>query len=227
MGRICRHIMSARGTFVATCRNSGNKEGCAQRRGGAESPRFQCEAVLNRVCDARSADPREVSPRLAPPRDFFDRLVRRPPAAATPVTTHVPESKMGAGVATGPHLSRVRTAAPVRAWRLSWAGRTPSEQAPREFGVPAEVLRPRSVPYEHLPGEPGICPFAVPSAEASGSAWTYEEIGIGLRLTLLPRQSFHRFGGLRSEDRRPLPRWSRFRAFFPCGKSTPHREGPQ
>jgi len=44
---------------------------------------------------------------------------------------------MGAGVATSPHLSQVRTAAPVRAWRLSWADR-----------VPAEVLRPRSVPNQ-------------------------------------------------------------------------------
>src|SRR6185295_3833796 len=94
-------------------------------------------------------------------------------------TSHCPKSKMGAGVATGPHLSRVRTAAPVRAWRLSWAGRTSPEQAPRKFGVPAEVLRPRSVPYEHLSGEPAGYPFAVPSAEASGPARSYEESGIG------------------------------------------------
>ena len=84
---------------------------------------------------------------------------------------------MGAGVATGPHLSQVRTAAPVRAWRLSWAGRTPLEQAPRVFGVPAEVLRPRSVPYEYLSGEPAGYPFAVPSAEASGSAGPSKKVG--------------------------------------------------
>ena len=136
-----------------------------------------------------------------------------------------PKCKMGAGVATGPHLSRVRTAAPVRAWRLSWAGRTPWEQAPREFGVPAEVLRPRSVPYEHLSGEPDGYPFAVPPAEAFGPADLRRKWD-----RLAPHASssmiFHRFGGLRSEDRRPLPRWSRLRTFFPEGKSALPREGP-
>ena len=88
-----------------------------------------------------------------------------------------PKTKMGAGVATGPHLSRVRTAAPVRAWRLSWAGRTSPEQAPRKFGVPAEILRSRSVPYEHLSGEPDGYPFAVPSAEASGPAGSSKKLG--------------------------------------------------
>src|SRR4051812_11260147 len=133
---------------------------------------------------------------------------------------------MGAGVATGPHLSRVRTAAPVRAWRLSWAGRTPLEQAPRVFGVPAEVLRPRSVPYEHLSGEPGICPFAVPSAEASGSAGPSKKVGSACASRFFLDGPFHRAGCLRSEDRRPRPRWPRFRTFFPCGKSAPHREAP-
>jgi hypothetical protein len=45
------------------------------------------------------------------------------------------------------------------------------------FGVPAEVLRPRSVPYEQLSGEPGTCPFAVPLAEASGPTGPSKKLG--------------------------------------------------
>jgi len=46
--------------------------------------------------------------------------VAPPPAAGRGARAH-PKNKMGADVAIGPHLSRVRTAAPVRAWRLSRA----------------------------------------------------------------------------------------------------------
>jgi hypothetical protein len=35
-----------------------------------------------------------------------------------------------------------------------------------------------------------------------------------LRLTLLSQAPSHRFSGLRSEEHRPLPRWSRFRTLF-------------
>ena len=78
--------------------------------------------------------------------------------------------------------------------------------------------------HEQFSGEPGTCPFCVSFGRSLRSRWSFEESGIGLRLTLLPRWSFHRAGCLRSEDRRPRPRWSRFRTFFPCGKSVPHRE---
>ena len=61
--------------------------------------------------------------------------------------------------------------------------------------VPAEVLRPRSVPNEHLSGEPAGYSFAVPSAEASGSADLRRKWD-----RLAPHASsskvFHRFRGL-------------------------------
>src|SRR4051794_32334904 len=83
---------------------------------------------------------------------------------------------MGAGVATSPHLSQVQRVA-GEGGLLPKAGRTPSKQAPWGFGVPAEVLRPRSVPYGHLSGEPAGYPFAKPSPEGSGSAGPSKKVG--------------------------------------------------
>ena len=57
---------------------------------------------------------------------------------------------------------------------------------------------------------------------------TDEEIGIGFRLTLLPRPSLPSLQWPATpKGHRPPPRWSRLRAFFPEGKSALPREGPQ
>ena len=139
----------------------------------------------------------------------------------------VPKNKMGAGVATGPHLSRVRTAAPVRAWRLSRAvlnslGASSSGIRGSGRGLATSVGSLRTP--DRRTCRSSVCGSFGRSLRFR---WSFEEIGIGLRLTLLLRWSIHRFGGLRSEDRCPLPRWPRFRTFLPCGRSVPHREMSQ
>jgi hypothetical protein len=102
---------------------------------------------------------------------------------------------------------------------------------PGRFRVPAEVLRPRSVPNRHsiganssglpirVPDKANFArfPFAVPFARRLRSCRTIDEIGIGLRLTLDHRLPFHRFNGLHSEECRPLPRWSHFRTSSVAG----------
>ena len=124
---------------------------------------------------------------------------------------------MGAGVATSPHLSQVRTAAPVRAWRLSWAGRACPVEASFDGGPVG--FRPRSCDL-------GRFPFAVPSAEASGSAGPSKKVGSACASRFFFEDPLHCFGGLRPEGHRPPPRWPRFGTFFPCGKSAPRRERP-
>jgi len=105
-----------------------------------------------------------------------DQQSRNGEAVSSVSRMRSPKSKMGAGVATSPHLSQVQRVA-GEGGRLSRAGRTPSKQAPWGFGVPAEVLRPRSVPYGHLSGEPAGYPFAKPSPEGSGSAGPSKKVG--------------------------------------------------
>lgn len=94
--------------------------------------------------------------------------------------------------------------------------------------VPAEVLRPRSVPYRvpsrrtwRVP-DPGShqselwqVPVRSSFARRLRFRRTSEESGIGLRLTLLPRLPFHRFRGLRPEGHCPLRRWPKVRNFLP------------
>ncbi|MEA3044071.1 MAG: hypothetical protein QOH47_1909 [Sphingomonadales bacterium] len=128
-----------------------------------------------------------------------------------------PRNKMGAGVATSPHLSQVRTAAPVRAWRLSWAGRACPVEASFDGGPVG--FRPRSCDL-------GRFPFAAPSAEASGSAGPSKKVGSACASRFSLEDPLHCFGGLRPEGHRPPPRWPRSGTFFPCGKSAPRREGP-
>jgi hypothetical protein len=132
---------------------------------------------------------------------------------------------MGAGVATSPHLSPVQRVA-GEGGRLPRAGRTPSKQAPWGFGVPAEVLRPRSVPYGHLSGEPAGYPFAKPSPEGSGSAGPSKKVGSACAsrfffdcptiasVACLPKETARFRGG------------PHFGTSLPCGKSAPHREMP-
>src|ERR1044072_7489938 len=112
-------------------------------------------------------------------------------------------------------------AAPVRAWPLSWDR------------VPAEVLRPRSVPNRNPEGLRSELPWGRPTT-VSLSPHLRPKAPVSLDprrkwdrpegLTLLLRRPIHCFGGLRPEGHRPPPRWPRIETFFRRRKSVPHRE---
>jgi hypothetical protein len=157
----------------------------AQRRRGAEAQRrrgAEAQRRRDKICARRklrdSASPREQKKvshakarrrkKVWTPARAGERVGGKgPDDPGTKKGPAEPRIKMGADVATSPHLSRVRTAAPVRAWRLSRAGRNSIEAS--SSGTPVG-FRPRSC-------DPGRFPFAGPSPEGSGSAGRSKKVG--------------------------------------------------
>jgi hypothetical protein len=128
-----------------------------------------------------------------------------------------PKNKMGADLATSPHLSRVRTAAPVRAWRHSRAGRG---NVGASSSVTPAGFRPRSCDL-------GRFPFAGPSPEGSGSAGRPKKVGSACASRFFLDRPPSASVASVPKDSACFRGGPRLRASLPCGRSALPREGPQ
>ena len=142
------------------------------------------------------------------------------PARHAPGTKKGPEgprNKMGADLATSPHLSRVRTAAPVRAWRHSRAGRG---NVGASSSVTPAGFRPRSCDL-------GRFPFAGPSPEGSGSAGRPKKVGSACASRFFLDRPPSASVASVPKDSACFRGGPRLRTSLPCGRSVLPREGPQ
>jgi hypothetical protein len=195
--------------FVATCRKRSFCRG--RPAGNAQRPWRQ----------RLGSRPR---PRRMPVSASAPFRQQKRPGRAAQASRHLAQKQNGSWCCHQPPLVPGPNAAPVRAWRLSWAGR-----------VPAEVLRPRSVPNRNPEGIRSGSPTRRTSpVSLSRSVSPKAPVSLDLRRNwdrpkphTSPSKTHHRFRGLRPEGHRPLPRWSRFGTFFRRRKSAPRRERPQ
>ena len=207
MGRVCRDNMSAGRAFVATCRN--------RRVARSSGPGLDCRGQSNPTTP-RTGNGESFGLSDGGGRAAAGSWARRAPAQKQNGSRccHRPPLVPGPNCRAGEGLASFLGGS--NAFGASSSGVRGSG---RGLATSVGSLR---IPVRRT------CRLSVCGSfgRSLRSRRAFEESGIGLRLTLLPRWSFHRAGCLRSEDRRPRPRWSRFRTFFPCGRSVPHRERP-